>query len=168
MRTSMRLAIGLCVALAAGCAATPPAKHLAPSANGAAGAKGDALYRALGGTNGIAKVVDAALVCGLPPKEFSGEQSGRARAGHIPGSISVPAGRLVDRESNAFLTEEELREKFAPVLDGERIVAYCAGGIAATSDALALTLLGHHNVAVYDGSLNEWAADPRLELVVGA
>ena len=62
MRTSMRLAIGLCVALAAGCAATPPAKHLAPSANGAAGAKGDALYRALGGTNGIAKVVDAALV----------------------------------------------------------------------------------------------------------
>ena len=62
MRTSMRLAIGLCVALAAGCAATPPAKHPAPSANGAAGAKGDALYRALGGTNGIAKVVDAALV----------------------------------------------------------------------------------------------------------
>ncbi|MDQ1528064.1 MAG: thiosulfate/3-mercaptopyruvate sulfurtransferase [Microbacteriaceae bacterium] len=112
--------------------------------------------------------VAAGLVCGSPPKDFSGEDPGRGRAGHIPGSINVPAGRLVDRGSNALLGDDELREKFAPVLDGERIVIYCGGGIAATADALALTLLGHNNIAVYDGSLNEWAADPELELVVGA
>jgi thiosulfate/3-mercaptopyruvate sulfurtransferase len=115
-----------------------------------------------------AGTVDAALVCGLSPKEFSGEVSSRPRAGHIPGSVSVPAGHLVDRVSNALLNEAALREKFAPVLEGERIVAYCAGGITASAVALALTLLGHRNVAVYDGSLNEWAADPRLELVLGA
>jgi hemoglobin len=43
--------------------AAPPAKHAAPEAKAtaAAGAKSDALYRALGGTDGITKVVDAAL-----------------------------------------------------------------------------------------------------------
>lgn len=112
--------------------------------------------------------VNAALVCGIPPRDFTGEKSSRARAGHIPGSISVPAGRLVDRESNALLSREGLREKFAPILDDEQIVAYCGGGIAATADALALTLLGHRNVVVYDGSLNEWVADPEAELALGA
>jgi hemoglobin len=61
MQTTMRLAIGLCVALAAGCTAAPPAKHAAPEAKATAGAKSDALYRALGGTDGITKVVDATL-----------------------------------------------------------------------------------------------------------
>jgi len=57
----MRLAIGLGVVLATGCTAAPPAKHAPPAAKAAAGAKSDALYRALGGTDGITKVVDAAL-----------------------------------------------------------------------------------------------------------
>ena len=61
MRTSMRLAIGLCVAMAAGCTAAPPPRHAAPAHEPAAGAKSDALYRALGGTDGITKVIDAAL-----------------------------------------------------------------------------------------------------------
>jgi thiosulfate/3-mercaptopyruvate sulfurtransferase len=51
------------------------------------------------------------------------------------------------------------------VLDEPRVVSYCAGGIAAASDALVLTLLGHRNVAIYDGSLNEWAADAEAPLV---
>lgn len=109
-----------------------------------------------------------ALVCGVPPKEFSGEAGGRARLGHIPGSVSAPAGRLVDRESNAYLDADGLRAAFGPALDSERIVTYCGGGIAAASDALALTLLGHRNVAIYDGSLNEWAADEALPLVTSA
>jgi thiosulfate/3-mercaptopyruvate sulfurtransferase len=67
---------------------------------------------------------NAALVCGIPPRDFTGEKSSRTRAGHIPGSISVPAGRLVDRGTNALLEKSELREKFAPVLEDEQIVAY--------------------------------------------
>lgn len=111
---------------------------------------------------------DAALVCALPPKEFSGEAGTRARLGHIPGSSSIPAGRLVDRDTNALLPETALRDAFAPALKHDRVVAYCALGIAASADALALTLLGHTNVAIYDGSLSEWAADDRLPLEVGA
>ena len=116
----------------------------------------------------VAGSTEAALVCGSPPTDFSGETGGRARLGHIPGSISAPAGRLVDRQTNAYLSEPALRAAFTPVLTEERIVTYCAGGIAAASDALALTLLGHRNVAIYDGSLNEWAADAEAPLATGA
>ena len=46
----------------------------------------------------------------------------------------------------------------------ERVVAYCGAGISATLDAFALTLLGAPDVAVYDGSMSEWVADPALPL----
>jgi Rhodanese-related sulfurtransferase len=108
---------------------------------------------------------DGVLVCGVPPREFSGEINHRARAGHIPGSLSAPAGRLVNRETNAFLPAEDLRSVFGDALNG-RVIAYCGGGIAAAADALGLALLGHDEVSIYDGSLNEWAADPSAPLKV--
>ena len=130
----------------------------------------------------------AALVCATPPKEFSGEASPRSRAGHIPGSVSVPAGRLVDRETNAVLPADRLRDAFAGAdapdspdthrddtdrddqRSGTHYVAYCGGGIAATAAALALTAIGETHISVYDGSLNEWVADADapLEVSVGA
>jgi thiosulfate/3-mercaptopyruvate sulfurtransferase len=106
-----------------------------------------------------------ALVCSTPPKEYTGEAGSRSRLGHIPGSTSTPAGRLVDRDSNAFLPEGELRAAFGGAVDNDRVVTYCGAGIAASASALALTLVGHRNVAIYDGSLNEWAADETLPLV---
>jgi thiosulfate/3-mercaptopyruvate sulfurtransferase len=112
--------------------------------------------------------VDAALVCAIPAKEFSGEEGWRSRKGHIPGSVNVPAGRIVDLESRAFLSEQQLRAALAPALDHRRVVIYCAGGIAATADALALTLLGEKNIAIYDGSLNEWVTDENAPLVTAA
>jgi len=109
------------------------------------------------------------LICAVPQKEFSGASGNRARAGHIPGSFSAPASRLVDRTTNAYLAPELLRQLFAEALASEaRIVTYCGGGIAAASDALALALLGREDVAVYDGSLNEWAADADAPLVTTA
>lgn len=109
-----------------------------------------------------------ALVCALPPKEFTGEEGWRPRRGHLPGSRSVPAGRLVDRATNTLLPPERLRALFGESLESERIVLYCGGGIAATADALALAVLGVEKAVVYDGSLNEWAADPDAPLVVTA
>jgi thiosulfate/3-mercaptopyruvate sulfurtransferase len=111
---------------------------------------------------------DAALVCAAPAKEFSGEVVTRSRPGHIPGSTSTPVVRLIDRENREYLSRDELRQVFAPALGSPRIVTYCGGGIAAASAALALTLLGETSVAVYDGSLHEWAADPSLPLVTTA
>ncbi len=44
------------------------------------------------------------------------------------------------------------------------MITYCGGGIAASSDAFMLTMLGHENVSVYDASLLEWAPDPSLPM----
>jgi len=44
-----------------------------------------------------------------------------------------------------------LRELFGPALDAERIITSCGGGVAVSSDAFTLHLLGHRMVAVYDG-----------------
>jgi thiosulfate/3-mercaptopyruvate sulfurtransferase len=113
----------------------------------------------------LAGETDAALVCGLAPREFSGEVGQRPRLGHIPGSLSVPAVKLVDRTTNQMLPPA-LQGLFADALAASsHIIAYCGAGITAAADALALAVIGHTDVSLYDGSLNEWAADPELPLV---
>lgn len=91
------------------------------------------------------------------------------RAGRIPASVNVPVRGLVDPETHALLPPEELRRRFANVgaMDSGRVITYCGGGIAASGDALVLTLLGHPDVAVYDGSMSEWATDPSLPMETG-
>ncbi|MCU1685166.1 MAG: rhodanese-related sulfurtransferase [Amycolatopsis sp.] len=62
----------------------------------------------------------------------------------------------------------EVREIVADALSRPgRKVTYCGVGIAATSDALALTLLGESDVVLDDGSLHEWTSNPELPLEVG-
>jgi thiosulfate/3-mercaptopyruvate sulfurtransferase len=109
------------------------------------------------------------LVNALSAEEHSGKVTRVARPGHIPGSINVPAGSLVDPATHAYLDASELRAKFerAGAPDAGRIITYCGGGIAACSDAFVLTLLGAKDVAVYDGSLVEWSANPELPLETG-
>jgi thiosulfate/3-mercaptopyruvate sulfurtransferase len=88
------------------------------------------------------------------------------RPGHIAGSANVAARDLVDPKTHAYLPAETLRDRFAAAgaLDAGRVITYCGGGIAASSDAFVLTLLGKDDVAVYDASLSEWAADPSLPM----
>jgi thiosulfate/3-mercaptopyruvate sulfurtransferase len=91
------------------------------------------------------------------------------RPGRIPGSRCVPARELTDPATQAYLPPSRLRELFAAVgalgeRSPRRVITYCGGGIAASSDALILTLLGAPDVAVYDNSLSEWARDPSLPM----
>ena len=88
------------------------------------------------------------------------------RPGRIAGSVNVSAQGLVDEKTHAYLDTDQLRQRFeaAGVLDAKRVITYCGGGIAASSDALVLALLGHRDGAVYDASLSEWAADPSLPM----
>jgi thiosulfate/3-mercaptopyruvate sulfurtransferase len=72
---------------------------------------------------------------------------------------------LVDDVTHRYRPMEELRAAFADVAGrGERVITYCGGGIAASSDAFVLHLLGRDDVAVYDNSLSEWAADASLPM----
>jgi thiosulfate/3-mercaptopyruvate sulfurtransferase len=110
------------------------------------------------------------LVNALDPEEFAGRGPVRyGRSGHIPSSANVSFLGVLNSETNAYLPLEDVRAQFASagVLDKNRIISYCGGGIAACGDAFLLTLLGARNVAVYDGSMTEWAADPELPLEVG-
>ncbi|MGE5595424.1 MAG: sulfurtransferase [Hyphomicrobiales bacterium] len=120
----------------------------------------------------LAAVGDGAtcVVNALTPEQHRGEGPNvYGRPGRIAGSVNVSARDIVDRETGAFLPAEELRKRFegAGARQAERVITYCGGGIAATSDAFVLTLLGHDNVSVYDGSLSEWAADESLPMETG-
>jgi thiosulfate/3-mercaptopyruvate sulfurtransferase len=119
---------------------------------------------------GVLATLDAPGACvlnALTAEQHAGTGgTAYGRPGRIAGSVNVPARDLVDPRTHAYLPAEQLRAKFqaAGALDARRVVTYCGGGIAASSDAFVLTLLGHDDVAVYDASLSEWATDPSLPM----
>lgn len=107
------------------------------------------------------------IVNALSPDEHRGTATTRfPRKGRIAGSRNVYCQSLVDPERKTYRGPSELRALFerAGALGAQRTIVYCGAGIAASSDALALTLLGAPNVAVYDGSLAEWTSDPSLPM----
>jgi thiosulfate/3-mercaptopyruvate sulfurtransferase len=113
---------------------------------------------------------DVRIVNALSPEQHAGRSGVHyGRAGRIPGSCNVASRGIVDPETNALLPMPELRRRFddAGLLGGERVIAYCGGGIAASLTALALAALGKSDVEVYIHSLQEWANDPSLPMEVG-
>jgi thiosulfate/3-mercaptopyruvate sulfurtransferase len=106
------------------------------------------------------------LVCALGADSFEGRVPTRyARRGHIPGSLSMPAHALFGSDQR-YLDPARIRASYAELLRSpvRPIVLYCGGGISAAASALALALAGESSIAIYDGSLEEWAADPGLPL----
>jgi thiosulfate/3-mercaptopyruvate sulfurtransferase len=110
---------------------------------------------------------DTLIVSALGRRQHRGELNEYGRPGHIPGARNVSAWAILDKASGQYRPLGELRQMCAPVLDVERVITYCGGGIAASSLAFVLHRLGHPNVAVYDGGLLEWCADPSLPLETG-
>ncbi|HEU4628407.1 MAG TPA: 3-mercaptopyruvate sulfurtransferase [Gemmatimonadaceae bacterium] len=104
----------------------------------------------------------AQIVDMRPAGRFAGrdpEPRAGLRAGHMPGSASVPFTELV-RPDGTVLPENELRERLAAAgvrLD-RPIVASCGSGTSACSLLLNLERLGVRDAALYDGSWSEWGA----------
>ena len=90
------------------------------------------------------------------------------RPGHIAGSVNVPYPSLLGADG-AFKSAGRTGSTFdtAGALGKSRVICYCGGGISATMDALALTLVGYRNIAVYDDLLLEWVLDPALPMELG-
>jgi thiosulfate/3-mercaptopyruvate sulfurtransferase len=120
------------------------------------------VLRAIG--NGAVCTINALL-----PQQHTGSGGNSyGRPGRISGSVNVPAAHLLDPGTNTFLPADELRRHFVSVGAMDRkVINYCGGGIAASADALALIMLGHRDVKLYDASLSEWARDPALPMETG-
>jgi len=79
------------------------------------------------------------------------------RAGHVPDSLNLPYDELY-RADGTLLPPSALAETFAKAgLDLARpVTTSCGSGVTASVLALALHVVGHGQVAVYDGSWAEW------------
>ncbi len=81
------------------------------------------------------------------------------KKGHIPGSVNVPFLNILDPDNHhSFKPAEDItRIMLAAGVDTARpLVTICGSGVTAAVLTLGLYLLGHKDVAVYDGSWSEW------------
>lgn len=87
-----------------------------------------------------------------------------ARRGHMPGARNAPFAELQTGPYNRMADPDAIRAQFdAAGVDLSRpVVTSCGSGVTACYSALALTLIGHRQVAVYDGSWAEWGDRPDL------
>ncbi|MGX1549426.1 sulfurtransferase [Streptomyces adustus] len=113
---------------------------------------------------------EGTLLCALGADQFEGTACTRhARRRRIPGSRSLPAHPVPEADGTVRPTAElaACTAHSAPVDPTAPLVLCCGGGISATLLALAFTLAGRPDVRVYDGSLEEWTADPHLPVLTG-
>jgi thiosulfate/3-mercaptopyruvate sulfurtransferase len=115
---------------------------------------------------------DVAIVDARPHNQFVGDVSAARRRGHIPGAFNVPYASLIEAGSGKFLPPDLLARVFAdsgldPARLPREVIVYCNGGVSCTVPLVALQLLGRDDVAVYDGSWNEWGQDDARPIQVG-
>jgi thiosulfate/3-mercaptopyruvate sulfurtransferase len=112
------------------------------------------------------------LIDARPADQYAGAVSAAARSGHIPGARNVPYAGLVDGATGRFRSPSELSRAFAEAgVDVKHlpreVVVYCNGGVTCTVPLHALQMLGRDEVAVFDGSWNEWGNDARRPIHAG-
>jgi len=109
----------------------------------------------------IVKTRSAVLVDARAPEYFSGAKKADVvkEAGHIPGAANLSVDTCVGADG-AVKPLDELK-----AIAGSRgaggpspVVTYCNTGRSASTAYLLLRLLGHENVAMYDGSMAEWTS----------
>lgn len=104
----------------------------------------------------------------LAMAQHRGEVNPYGRPGRIPGSRHAPAASFLN-DDGTFVRGEGLAAlaSAAGAEEADEVIAYCGGGISATTTAFALRLSGKQSVKIYDGSMSEWARDPDMPLAVG-
>lgn len=101
-------------------------------------------------------VVDArpeARFCGHAPEPWQGK-----RAGHIPRSLNLPFGQLIEPSTRYLKDKMALEQIFEQHDIGPeaKLAATCGSGVTACTIALALFKARQQDCAIYDGSWSEW------------
>ncbi|HEX4280743.1 MAG TPA: sulfurtransferase [Solirubrobacteraceae bacterium] len=125
----------------------------------------------------LAEVVDArergaTLVDARPRHLFLGEQ-GVPNTGHIPGARCLPYQELVDGATGLWASPAAVARLardagINPDRPARQLIATCGSGVSATVAMFSLERIGVHCEGVYDGSFNEWGADPGRPVEYGA
>lgn len=127
---------------------------LAPT-QGVAG-KADMLANLKSGAEQVldARAADRVFGSGIDP--VHGGQNGR-----IPGALNLPFGEVFNADGT-YKSSADLRAAFqdAGVDMTQPVVTTCGSGITASVLLFALHLAGKSDVRLYDGSWQEWEADP--------
>jgi thiosulfate/3-mercaptopyruvate sulfurtransferase len=107
---------------------------------------------ALAGAGGT--VIDA-----RPAERFAGAADDLdPRAGHIPGSRSVPCRENLD-PAGRLLPVADLRSRFA-VDDAAAVISSCGSGVTACHNLLAMEQAGLGRGRLFPGSWSQWSRDP--------
>jgi thiosulfate/3-mercaptopyruvate sulfurtransferase len=114
----------------------------------------------------------AAFVDARPRHLFLGEP-GTANTGHMPGARCLPYQELVDGATGlwadpAAVVRLARDAGIDPGRPPRELIATCGSGVSATVAMMALERIGVHCAGVYDGSFNEWSADPERPVAFGA
>jgi thiosulfate/3-mercaptopyruvate sulfurtransferase len=149
-------------------------------------ATGDEIQQALAAASGEVALVDTRpleqyagqavwtplgsryLTAGAPTIDIGAR--GPMRSGHIPTAVHLHASANLDPTTWTYLPQEMLRARVeaAGVRPAQRVVTYCGVGISASLGLFSLYLAGYRNLALYDGSWEEWGTDPKRPIEIGA
>lgn len=114
------------------------------------------------------KIGHSLLLDARVPEDYFGIAADK---GHIQSAVNLPAP-WVFAPGGTFREPGELKAMASGVLGPDirkEIIVYCeVGGFASTWWFLLSEVLGYSNVRLYDGSFQEWSADPKAPITMFA
>jgi thiosulfate/3-mercaptopyruvate sulfurtransferase len=81
-------------------------------------------------------------------------------AGHIPGAINLPYTDNLQQDGR-FHSAEFLKQRYAPLTEGKKVIVHCGSGVTACHALLAMAVAGIENAHLYVGSWSEWSRNQK-------